>query len=291
MRWFSVVVLTLLGLAAAPINFAQNNFCRNASEITYGDVVEGEIDDRSNIFYHCFEGQQGDRVAITLEGTSGDLDTYVLLGSPTFSRVYVYNDNFSRETTDSRVEYVLPVDERYLIMATRINIQDGETEGNFRLSLFLEQAEDGIVRESLLGRAADGFNICESFGQLIEYDDTVEGELSDEQRLQPFCFRATAGDHVRIEMSATRRSDLIPFIIIEESTLTQTYVQGGNPERTSRAALEYIFSEDDLYLITASRLTEDFGAFELTLTLLSSGNLGRGRRTQLESPLQFTRLP
>ncbi|MCU0497369.1 MAG: hypothetical protein MUF87_08470 [Anaerolineae bacterium] len=291
MRWFSAIVLTLLGLVSAPISFAQTNFCRDAQDIAYGDLVENEIDNRNYLYYACFEGEQGDRVMITMDRTSGDLDTYLWLSSPTFSRVYVYSDNFSRETTNSRVEYVLPADDQYLITMTRINLQQGETEGDFQLNLFLDREDDGQLRESLDGRNVDGFNICDGRGQLIEYGDTVEGEITEDQRLQPFCFQATAGDHVRVEMRATRRSDLIPYLVIEEATLTQTYVQNGNPERTSQAVVEYIFSEDDLYLITASRFDEEFGEFELTLTLLSSGNLGRGRRTESQTPFNLIHLP
>lgn len=274
-------VLLLLPAIARPSQ-AQSDLCGQAPKIAYGETLQGEISDQLPLFWVCFEGQQGDRVVIMMERLSEDLDPQILLTSNDFQNLYVSNDNLGLASLDSRLEYVLPESGDFLITASRRDLNGGRTQGQFQLSLHLEDPQDGRLNEVLAGRGIDGFNACESRVNQIAYGDSVAGEIMGDIPISSFCFQAEAGDRVQIEISATNRSRLIPYLLLTESTLTQNYSANGNLDLRSQAILEYTFSEGDLYLIIATSQANTFGEFELTLTLISTGNLGSGRRTQLD---------
>ncbi|MCU0497370.1 MAG: hypothetical protein MUF87_08475 [Anaerolineae bacterium] len=280
----SMVGLLLMFFIASQ-NHAQTGPCLGDVDLNYGETWQEEINNQEYFFFACFEGELGDRVVIMSERISGNLDTFLFLASADFSDIYVSNDDLGLNTFDSWIEYVLPANGNYLIGISRFGLDEGNTQGEFRLSLHLEDLQDGRLPESLDGRALTGINLCEE-ADLIAYGDTVTGEITPSNTLIPFCFQATAGDRVRIEMTPINGSRLSPFIVLEEATLTQRYQTSGEARR-SRVSLEYTFSEGDLYLISAMNEDDSYGEFELTLTLISTGNLGGGRRTHLDLKALF----
>lgn len=132
--WLAILVLVISGAA---VQAQDTDFCdqRGVEFIEYGDTVEGTIDDDAAAAVFCFEGEEGDVVIITMTATDGDLDTLVAIGTPTLDEIFAENDDISRSNSDSELEFELPDDGVYLIFATRVDLQDGDTEGDYELTL------------------------------------------------------------------------------------------------------------------------------------------------------------
>ncbi len=103
--------------------------------IAYGDTVEDTVDDDTPVRVYCFEGAAGDQVTISMEATSGNLDTLLILADPEVTETFAQNDDIRSGNTNSEIVFELPDDGAYLIFATRYQIADGSSEGRFSLTL------------------------------------------------------------------------------------------------------------------------------------------------------------
>ncbi|MFC1959197.1 PPC domain-containing protein [Chloroflexota bacterium] len=102
--------------------------------ILYGSTVAGSVTDDSSSANYAFLGNAGDVVTIALTGTSGDLDSFLLLF--TADSVQLVQDDDSGPGNDARITaFSLPEDGIYYIVATRFELQNGTTTGNYSLSL------------------------------------------------------------------------------------------------------------------------------------------------------------
>ena len=135
---FIFIVLILIVLALVPAAGAQDDdICEVLTFIEYGDSVTGRITNGENGYFdaYCFEGAEGDEVIIDVIGTSGDLDTLVRLWDNTIETLYEENDDFEDGNTDSQIVFTLPGDGDYLILVSRYELEDGDSTGNFELTL------------------------------------------------------------------------------------------------------------------------------------------------------------
>lgn len=115
--------------------------------IRYGEIVEGTLDNETSLFAFCFVGDGGDEVVIDAEASSGDLDTLLLLTDLQLDEVFAENDDVRLGDRNSRIVYTLPESGSYLITITRYNLDEGDTEGDFTLSLKLN---DGTLSDDEL---------------------------------------------------------------------------------------------------------------------------------------------
>ena len=105
--------------------------------IQYGDTFEGTIDDDDLYYNFCFVGEEGDEVIINAVANDADLDTVLFLTDLRFEDTLAENDDLRLGSRDSRITYILPESGGYLITVSRYDFDEGTTEGDFTLSIEL----------------------------------------------------------------------------------------------------------------------------------------------------------
>lgn len=138
-RLWTVLLIVVLLVSGIAVSAQDTNFCASPGVelIEYGDTVEGTINNRAAAAVFCFEGNEGDVVTITIDRTSGDLRPVIALADPTLSEIFAQDDGRS----SAEIVFELPDDGTYLIFATRVDLQDGDTSGDYELTLDAEVAE------------------------------------------------------------------------------------------------------------------------------------------------------
>jgi Flp pilus assembly protein TadD len=108
--------------------------------IQYGAVIEGNIGGPVALYEYAFEAQDGDQIGIHMEVVEGTLDPLVILFDPAGNEI-ARNDDDPRGTgRDSYLPgFSIPANGVYIIIATRFQIEQGSTQGEFRLTLELEE--------------------------------------------------------------------------------------------------------------------------------------------------------
>ena len=154
-----------------------------SNSLGYGDQVTGELSDAHFEDYWVFEGTAGDLITISMERTSGDLDSYLLLLDPAGRRVA--EDDDSGGELNARIgALALPEDGSYTIIATRLGGADGTGSGEYLLTLDLVPPEDTTPVGSL------------------RYGESVNGEISHADYSDYWTFEGEQGDVVIITMMA-----------------------------------------------------------------------------------------
>lgn len=103
-----------------------------------GESIPGSITPQNKFDLYTFEGQVGDLVTISMNRTSGTLDTLLFLLDP-FGIEIATNDD-SNDTTNSLINNVrLSQDGTYTIVATHFGTIYGGTIGGYDLALRLER--------------------------------------------------------------------------------------------------------------------------------------------------------
>ncbi len=231
------------------------------SALGYGDRVDGEItDDRPFVFY-TFEGSAGDVVRISMEATSGDLDTHLTLLDED-NDIVAENDDVERGNTDSLIEVELPADGIYTIGASRYNFDDGDSAGEYVLTLELVDASSGDGGAEDEGAAGSADVI------VLEYGDAVEGEITDAQYFVLYSFEGAESDIVQISVEALD-GDLDTYVALVDAN-GDIIAENDDARRGSTDSyLEFELPEDGIYTIIVTRYQFDEGSstgvFSLTL--------------------------
>jgi|GEM_PF-2264336 len=264
-------VLSLVGLFIVSTIYpstalAQGTCPAGASQLVYGNTVEGQIDDSQAVVRYCFEGAEGDVVTIQLNKTSGMLDTYLTLTDASSSDVLVTNDDRSLSSTDSEIVYELEADGIYLIDASRFNQENGSTDGEFSLTLTTDSDTNTELDADTESERPEG---CPALYDVISYGETIEGEIDNDDYSYFYCFNGTAGDEVVINAVKTS-GGLDTLLILTDLVFDEVYAENDDREigvRDSRVVL--VLPETGSYLITITRYNlgdgTSEGEFELTL--------------------------
>lgn len=101
--------------------------------IVYGQTLTGTLNDAVYARFYQFTGNAGDRVQITVERTTNNLDPIVVLRDETGENLAIDDDGGTGR--NATLDYTLPDDGRYIIGVTRFGLREGRTFGNYRLSL------------------------------------------------------------------------------------------------------------------------------------------------------------
>ncbi len=232
--------------------------------LTYGDVVNGTIDDEIISQLYTFSGAAGDHVRITMEATPGsNLDCYLELQSSDGVIVDANDDIDAGIVRDSQIVADLPADGTYLIIASRYVGADAEpTTGTFRLSL-------ERVDETTAGTT--------SLTIPLIYGQTEIGEINDNQYLLFYAFDGTAGDVVTVEID-NLTGNLDSVLHLYQSVGNQWLEIANNDDSSSGGTYEALLRDIVLpqtgkYLIAVNRYGLDrentYGTFAITLTRTS----------------------
>ncbi len=169
--------------------------------LRYGESVTGTITHARFFQQYSFTGAVGDRVVITMEALSGNLDPLLLLGDADLN--LIAEDDDSGGGFNARLEITLPADGVYIIEATRYgqDSEAGQSTGDFRLSLLVEQ-----------GRGRSQNQPTGLFSPLA-FGNTTRGMLTQADRFRLFWFYAQAGDRIAIRnvMTAGMKATLLLY--------------------------------------------------------------------------------
>ncbi len=233
------------------------------SQLSYGDVVNGVIDDDTSSQMFRFEGVAGDRVQILMEATPGSsLDCYLELQADDGTVIDANDDIDPGIVRDSRLTVELPADGTYVIIASRYVGDDAETTtGAFRLSL--DQVTEGAPG------AVTGSGLVP-----IAYGQSVAGEINDSQYLVFYVFDGAAGDTVTVTVA--HESGNLDSVLYLYQSVGDGWLQiasnddsptGGTYEATLN---RIVLPQSSKYLIAVARYGLDqestTGTFTLTLT-------------------------
>lgn len=214
--------------------------------IAYGETLTGTINDEAFEVNYNFEGAAGDVVNIDMTAASGrDLDAMLVLLGPDGEEL-AENDDYWLENRNSRIEYTLPEDGLYTIIATRYGRGTGDTIGSFTLSLM-----EGAVTPS------------------TAVPSTASDNINDDQPIVIFTYTTTVSEVVTFDLTRTS-GNLDPLLIItdihgREIARNDDAGDGSSNSRISNLVLDQIGQ----YTIIATRfLQEDgetSGGFELSV--------------------------
>ncbi|MGB1288410.1 MAG: matrixin family metalloprotease, partial [Aggregatilineales bacterium] len=101
------------------------------------EVAEGSIDNSSYYEIWNFDASAGETIELTMETMQGNLDAYLAVLTPDYQTVLAEDDD-GLGNRNARIVYTFPQAGEYTIIATRYDQSDGESTGNYRLTLTRE---------------------------------------------------------------------------------------------------------------------------------------------------------
>lgn len=121
-------------------------------DIASGDTVSGSISAGTFVYLYTYNGQAGETITITMNGTGG-LDAYLGLLDPADN--VIAEDDDSAGGMNAQITVTLPESGVYVIVATRNGLDEGKTTGDFELIISGEAETDLGGFGGLPGRAFD----------------------------------------------------------------------------------------------------------------------------------------
>jgi hypothetical protein len=230
--------------------------------LSIGETITGVIDADNPLQLYSFDGAAGTQIEISMNGTTNNLDPFVILLDASGVEL-ARNDDRSTEDFDAAITgYTLPQTGSYFIVATRYFQQFGRSTGDFILSL-----NEGMSSSSPVGLVTEP----------ITYEALVEGEISNEQYGYAYTFTGTAGDLISVQLNATS-GDLDTLLVLTDNfggliTRNDDDIAASTTDSTlERVLLPYTGS----YTIIATRYQEargtTTGRFRLKFTLDEAGS-------------------
>jgi hypothetical protein len=231
------------------------------AQLSYGDVVTGTIGNDVYQIEYPFEARSGDVVTINMNATSGSLDSFLILLSPAGDQLIQNDDAQPGAALDAGIiEYTIPSDGVYSVVATRFRGETGPSEGNFSLSI---NAAAAVVE-----------------ARRIAFGEVVTGTINDSVYESEYVFDARAGDVVTILMDATSGT-LDPYLILR-SPAGDELVQNDDAQpgaALNAGILDFAIPTDGAYTVIATRFRGESGPsdgqFQLSLELAGGGEVVR----------------
>lgn len=238
---------------------------------------EGNLNNQVVSVRYSFEAVEGDAFTIDMETTSGDLDPFLLLFAPN-GRLLDSNDDVENGNRNAQITITIEVPGTYIIEATRFEVEEGETQGTYRLSLSV--AGEGTPTSN---GELDPLSIAPTFGveyDFIEYDAFGTGIVNDEQPTDYFVLGGQQGDFVRIALSITS-GDVVPTLNLLNQDLS--LISQSTEMDANQVVIFATLPQTGWYLIEAGREsgTGEFTLFSERLVdaLLESGRTTTGEFT------------
>lgn len=214
-----------------------------------GGTVTGEI--TNNIFRleYTFEAESGQTVTIAMDSAAGsNLDPLLILLNSNGEEL-TRNDDRLRGDTNSLINgFVLPADDTYTIVATRYAEENGDTTGEFIITLECSET---------IGAAP------------IQFEQVVSGTITNTAYTVLYSFEGEEGDVIIINMT-TESDQLDPYLLLLDGSGRELARNDNAADNTVNARISgYELPADGSYLIVAGRSNNIFssttGDFELSL--------------------------
>jgi len=260
-----VALMLMLVSPVTPTIQAQSGCPDGSTLIEYGESITGSIEKGAPAVLYCVEVAVGDELVVEMKATSGNLDSFLAITTVDAEEVLATNDDVESGVSDSRIEYEATESGEILVMATRFEFADGTTTGDFDLTLDCENC----TATSDKGDTGAVENNCPDIFDVLEYNETVTGEVTDEAYFIFFCFNGREGDEITLDVRATS-GDLDTRLIIADIEVTETLAENDDRETgNTDSLLEYTVEADGPYLIAVGRFQGEEGSttgeFELAI--------------------------
>jgi hypothetical protein len=243
-----------------------------AAEISYGDSVEGIIDNGTWLVLYSFEGNAADMVTINVVADpESDLDTTLELRNAD-GDVLASHDDIDITNTDSTiVAFTLAETGVYFIQVSRFRGEDGSTSGSFTLTLL--DANAPLVDPD------NGTDTPPTASEIrIQYGDRVEGVIDETTYEVRYRFTGTASELVTIRLEAIPESDLDTTLFLldtEGNILSENDDADLNTTHSEITEFVLPYTGDYIILATRFRGANGFtrGNFVLTLEQVSESTV------------------
>jgi hypothetical protein len=253
-RLLVVVVVTALVAALAPV-FSRAE-AAGGGVLTYGDVGSGQISDKAYFELWSFEGQEGDRINITMTG-DGKLDPYLGLIESASEQVLVEDDD-SAGNSNAMIETTLPSSGVFIIVATRYNFDQGDSAGAYEVQLAGGTGPQTNVNTGSPEEVSPGVFYMGD----IQLATETPGAISNDSYAQLYSVQLEAGTNFAVGMFANN-STVDPYVIfaneagdvLAEDDDSGVDIGGGRTDAYVALTVE----ETGSYIIVATRSGVDTG--------------------------------
>lgn len=177
-------------------------------ELNYGETADGVISNEQFVNIFVFFGSKGDEISVSMEATD-TLDPKLILLDANRIPLAENDDIVDGQVRDSLLEYVLPDDGYYAIVATRFEDEEGiipATTGGYELTLSLGQN---------VGVSADTSFIGQLPATELGSGQTPNGTFEPLRLGTVYHFEAAEGS--RIDFSVTADANAVSTVILFNS--------------------------------------------------------------------------
>jgi len=240
--------------------------------MSYGDVVNGQISNKTYFEFWQFTGSKGDRVQIIMTG-DGELDPYLGLLEAESEEVLAEDDD-SAGNSNAMIETTLPSSGDFIIVATRYDFDQGTSQGAYTLELGggsgpQNGPDDPAVNTGQPEMIEEGVYYM---GEMT-LDTPVAGEITDDAYAQLYALEVEAGTELIVGMFADA-SNVDAYIIVateEGDVLAEDDDSGAEVNGVnSDALLALTIEEAGVYFIVATRSGVATGKSEGDYLLLAT---------------------
>ncbi|HLY26300.1 MAG TPA: hypothetical protein VKQ72_08170 [Aggregatilineales bacterium] len=228
--------------------------------LPYGQSAIGRLSDDNPVDRITFSGQAGDVVGIASKATSADLDTSLVLENST-GDIIASNDDYDG-TNAVIAAALLPANDTYTIVLSRVGTQTLGSSGNYNLTL------NRLYK----------VNATAAPTSLLTYGQRVVGTIDAQNIEAHYSFSGKAGDQVSVNV-IHQMDDAPPVLSIQDPSGTDLTV--GTLANGETNISHYTLPFSGLYGIVLKRpldAKQVYDPYALTVSLLSSqaGALNNG---------------
>lgn len=302
-RIISLMILLSLFLSVmvSPVFAQEDNICRDAGApfIEFDETLSGTLHPDFPIAFFCFDAERGTDVTITIEHTSANLNSVLIVGTPFIDAEGALVDEilFAAESPIGGSEYdgtvEIEEDGTYLIAVQGaqnvqgtfdITIEEsgglvlgGSTEddnGNETDSDNIGEEDSGNTEELITNIVPGETNLCDTvFAVDMAVGDTVE----DSTGVEPifYCIEANESDIITIDFTI---EDDVPmgFLVVspffEFAQDSVIYAQSISQVEGETASGEFLAPATGQYVIYVAAAVEAEGSFSMSVTSVA-GNV------------------
>lgn len=223
----------------------------NVTLAQYDDAITND----ANIATYILEASVGDELVAEMYRVSGDLIPFMALADEdgNFVTRTIFGDNEQQAV----IEYTFEVAGTYELYATRLDVEDGDTVGDYFLSITGVEDIDPAPASNVIPNRNASYLV---FGDI--YNITHVSGRVDESNIRIPYFMYLDGDHPTVVIAESTAGDLIPMLILRNGDGNVLQLGTSNSPTQSELSFEGIAA--GWYIVEVTRFDEDKG--------LTSGN-------------------